>query len=525
MTRTASRDFFAVGSNFRAEFRPCGVMPRKGRRTYTGRPLEQWSEAVNRIRFLGGFLAVSLSCTLGAPSALALNVQGAVTEYPAADGLVERCIRIDPFPGAAYSDKDREVESDYCALDLERLALCPKLWSTSPGTIVFELAQDDPASILAFERSNCAKGHQARAFAENKPATFKISVNGQKTSATYAPSSWVYYHLSRYFRTHTYVPPAVYRSMSLARHHERVVEPALVLVKGRHARMLAEGWAHLEALETGSLGGRAATEALTDEGRQVFGVLIDNKGDRYGPEVNGTRESGWGSGQNEDFQQTAPYLALRDSAPVPDAARAAIEQARRNPRMAKALAATTSAEQVYAWMQAVMEITLLDDLLRQQDRIGNIDYRWRWYWLEDGVLRDRPAPGDEPPKSLRDKTAWRLRQTAINDNDAGVRAGYANFAERTGMLEELAHYDPQLYRRLGALAVDLAARGDAWTWLRQTAGLSERETQGIADRAKAAFELLETQCRAGTLALDFDLAGLLLGEPAPAVTNCDLPAS
>lgn len=472
-----------------------------------------------------GRIAVFLAGILAAPTVTALEVRGAVTEHRSADGLVERCVRIDAFPGAVYSDRDRETEADYCALDFERLALCPKLWSTSPGTIVFELAADDPATIAGFENAHCGRGHQARDHAEDKPATFKISVNGQKTSATYAPSSWVYYHLSRYFQTHAYVPPAVYRSMSLARHHERVVQPALTLVKGRHARMLAEGWAHLEALESGALTGHAATEALTDGGRQVFGVLIDNKGDRYGPEVNGTRESGWGSGQNEDFQQTAPFLALRNPAPVPEAVRTAIDQARRNPRMAKALPADTPVEQVYAWMQAVLEITLLDDLLRQQDRIGNIDYRWRWYWLEDGVLRDRAAHSDKRPKSLEGRTAWRLRQTAINDNDAGVRAGYANFADRTGMLEELAHYDPRLYRRLGELASDLAARGAAWTWLREAAGLGEREAQGIADRAGAAFELLQAQCRAGTLALDFDLAALLAGQPAPDAAGCELPGS
>ncbi len=467
-------------------------------------------------------IVAGLAWPLASP---ALDVAGEVTEYRVAGDIVERCVRLAPFPGAVYSDRDREVEAEYCALDLQGMALCPKLWSTSPGTIVFELEDDAPGAVAAFEQANCGLGHQAGDHARSKPATFKVSVNGQKTSATYAPSSWVYYHLSRYFRTHAYVPPSVYRSMSLNAHHERVVKPALSLVRGRHARMLSEGWAYLEALETGALGGTAASQALTDGGRQLFGVLIDNKGDRYGPEVNGTRESGWGSGQNEDFQQTAPYLALRDPAPLAEAVPAAVQAARRNPLMAKALDADVPAEQVYAWMQAIMEITLLDALLGQQDRIGNIDYRWRWYWLEDGELRDHSAHGTERPESLAGKTAWRLRQTAINDNDAGVRAGYANFAERTGMLEELAHYDPALYRRLGELAADLGTQGPAYRWLRETAGLSEREADAIARRAQSAFESLQGQCRAGTLALDFDLVALLSGATAGAAeTSCELAA-
>ena len=451
------------------------------------------------------------------------DVTGDVATFSGPGGVQERCIRLTPFPGAVYSKKDRETEAGYCAIDFDRSGLCPKLWSTSPGTLIYALEDDSPAGVQSFERSWCGAGHGAREHARAKLATFKISVNGRTTSATYAPSSWVYYHLSRYFQTQTYVPPVVYRSMSLERHHERVVIPAQALVKGRHARMLSEGWAHLEALESGQLAGSAAREALTDEGRQVYGVLIDNKGDRYGPEFNGTRESGWGSGQNEDFQQTAAFLALRDAAALPEAAAGGIRNARRNPMMAKALPADTSVEQVYLWMQSVMEITLLDTLLRQQDRIGNIDYRWRWFWVEEGDLENHAAHGDQRPRKAEGRTAWRLRQSAINDNDAGVRSGYANFAERTGMLEELAHYDPLLYERLGRLAADLGERGEAWQWLRGVAGLSEREATGIANRARAAFDLLRAQCHAGTLVLDFDLVALMAGEAPPMPASCDLP--
>ena len=35
------------------------------------------------------------------------------------------------------------------------------------------------------------------------------------------------------------------------------------------------------------------------------------------------------------------------------------------------------------------------------DRIGNIDYSWRWFWVEDGKLESKPAHGYEPPEKLR----------------------------------------------------------------------------------------------------------------------------
>jgi hypothetical protein len=453
--------------------------------------------------FLTAALALASGCLSAAP------VAGETTEFQAASGLVEQCVRIAAFPGAHYSKHDLKAEEEYCALDFARLALCPKLWSTSPGTILYEIDGNDYAG---FEKANCADGHHAREAASGHPANFKVSVNARDTSATYAPASWVYYHLSRYFRTNVHVPVAVYRSTDAQAHHQRVVKPALAIVANRHGLgMLRAGWHYMDALETGQLGGGAADAALTDNGRQVFGVLLDSQGDRYGAEFNGTRESGWGAGQNHDFQQTAPFLALRSELPVAEAASWAIREARKNPRMAKELRADTPVEQVVFWMQDVLEITLLDFILGQQDRIGNIDYNWCWYWVEEGKLESQPAHGKDVPADLAAFNPLRLRQSAINDNDAGVRAGYVDFAAKTHMLEGLRHYNPELYQRLGRLAADFEARGPSYQWLTASAGLSGKEAETIAGRLQQAFALLQADCEGGALKLDLDPARVLPG--------------
>jgi hypothetical protein len=472
------------------------------------------------------FAIASLGIALTGVS-LAAPVSGKVTEYPGKDGIVEQCIRIADFPGGVYSASDRATESDYCALDFAKLALCPKLWSTSPGTILYEFDEatygPDPG---AFESKHCGNGGHARDHALSEPAVYKQSVNARDTSATYAPASWVYYHFSRYFQTHTRVPVAVYRSMSLQEHNRRLVKPALEITAGKRSlRMLHAGWTFLDQVESGQLGGASAHALLTDEGRQIFGVLLNSVGRRYGAEFNGTRESGWGVGQNNDFQQTAPFLALRDPQPVRQAAEAAIRDARKNPRMAKDLPADTPLQQVVLWMQDVLEITLLDYILGQQDRIGNIDYNWRWYWIENGELQSMPASGSETPDTIAALKPWRLRQSAINDNDAGVRRGYADFAAKAHMLEGLRHYSPDLYRRLGRLAADFENSGQAFQWLTQSAGLSEREAGTIAERTAAAFALLQADCRSGALALDLEPARILSGTgPEETGASCDIDA-
>jgi len=257
-------------------------------------------------------ISVILLVMLASGELSAAPVQGKVVDFQLENGLIEQCVRIADFPGAHYTKHDRKQEKQYCALDFSQLALCPKLWSTSPGTILYAIDVDAYAGdYTGFEHQQCAKGHHARDTALDKPATFKISVNDRDTSATYAPASWVYYHFSRYFHTNAHIPVAVYRSMDAAIHNARVTKPAIKIIGDRHSlRMLGAGWRFLDAVETGSDTGGGAAAALTDDGRQVFGVLVDNKGDRYGAEFNGTRESGWGSGQNNDFQQTAPFLEV-----------------------------------------------------------------------------------------------------------------------------------------------------------------------------------------------------------------------
>lgn len=270
-------------------------------------------------RIVPAVLAVTSAAT-----ATAAPVSGEVTTFEKPSGVIEECIRIADFPGGVYSETDRATESEYCELDFAKIALCPKLWSTSPGTILYEF---DPtaygADPAAFESKHCGNGGHARDNALSEPAVYKQSVNARDTSATYAPASWIYYHFSRYFQAQTHVPVAVYRSMDAIEHNRRLVKPALGITDGKRSlRMLHAGWTFLDEIESGQLGGASARALLTDDGKQIFGVLLNGVGKRYGAEFNGTRESGWGVGQNNDFQQTAPFLALRDPQPVSNASRA-----------------------------------------------------------------------------------------------------------------------------------------------------------------------------------------------------------
>ncbi len=421
-----------------------------------------------------------------------------------------RCEPLSPLaPLSVESDVARERA--YCAIDFAggSTAICPKTWSTSPGAVLYDLAGTAWAGRAAeFEVQHCGPGGNARDVASRELTLFKNTLNGRETSGTFAPASLLYYHLSRLLQTRTQVPVAVPVSFDVPRYRARIVEPGLNYSADGSRRMLHAGWLEMDAAMAAPGDYPHARELFIANGSRLWGVFLLPEGRRYGAEFNGTRESGWGEGQNRDFQRTAPFLALRTDAPLDEAVQQGIAEARRDPAMATALAEGVSAAQVAWWMHELTEIVLLDFILGQQDRIGNVDYVKRWVWMLDGRLHSAERRPDSAAAHL-------LRRSVLNDNDAGARSGYANYARSTGMLEGWHHMDADLYRRLQSLASDFEANGPLAAAIRQRYRLSARESDRIITRGREAAAILARRCAAGELRFDLGPADVL--DPAGAV--------
>jgi hypothetical protein len=192
--------------------------------------------------------------------------------------------------------------------------------------------------------------------------------------------------------------------------------------------------------------------------------------------------------------------------------------------MRAAISAGARTEQMAFWMRELVDITLLDYLFSQQDRIGNIDYLGYWYWAQGGQLSRMPAQGAHPPDEIAKFAPKRLKRTELADNDAGVRTTYINYTKRTGMLERLRHYSAGTYRRLIALDKDLAARGPLHEHVRSTFGLSDAEFAQVVANTRAAAAILRESCHAGRLRFDLEPEALLRdGRVAEARIDCDNP--
>lgn len=447
---------------------------------------------------------------------------GLTVEYRSPNGVVERCVALAPIPGGVYSEADRASEAHYCRIDFyaDDVAICPKIWSTSPATIVHDVSAGPYANrARAFEAEVCGRGTKARDAAHRELAAYKVTMNAQDTSATFSTASLLYYHFSRYLDAATYVPVAVYRSMDRQVHHDRIAVPGLQLTEGKSSLgMIHNAWRDMVTDDESPGTYQPARDVFTPDRSDVFGVLLNQEGRRYSEVINGTRESGWGEGQSRDFQRTPPFVALATAGPLSAAIAAGREAAAGHPKFERYVKPDTPDLQFVFWMQELTEITLLDYIFSQQDRIGNIDYVEYWYWVENGEIREARAAGRERPAP----DALRLKRTHLNDNDAGGRVPYANYTKRTGMLEKIRHYPPENYRRLQALANDFRGEGPLYRYTAEQFGLTERQFSQLVGNTLQAADILAASCREGRLRFDLDPQGLLLGRAPPAAPACDL---
>ena len=252
--------------------------------------------------------------------------------------------------------------------------------------------------------------------------------------------------------------------------------------------------------------------------------MLHVAGKRYGPEFNGTRKSGWGDGQNRDFQNTAPYLALRSDNPLEEAIADGLSGASRDPVLKKAMGHGVSPEQMAFWMQDLTEITLLDFIFSQQDRIGNIDYVDYWHWSENGEVKRTEATGNSPPAEVASLDPVRIKRTWLNDNDAGGKRRYANFTKKTGMLEKIRHYNPETWRRLMALDRDFTDQGPLYAYVRDTFGLTDVQFEQIVTNTRKAADILRKTCQAGGMRFDLDpRVFLLTGKANEQSVDCEKP--
>ena len=456
----------------------------------------------------------------------------------------EQCIalnRFSPDSGANYRPKDADKEQELCrvAFDDKTIGLCPKTWSTSPGTIVYDIGKSKyNGNPVAFESEYCPKQRALKGKVDgvDKVASFKQSVNGQfhqSTSATFSQASPLYYHFSRYLNATVDVPVAVMRTMDSQQHLHRVASRGPGLAQGR---MNAAGWNVVISAERNPSGYIPTDEFCYGDPKDdlFYGTMLKGPGARYGAEFNGNIA---GKGYTEQYtflQKTPAFLALSSPKDFAAASVEGLNSSKADPVVAKALGAGVSTQQMMFWMTELSDILILDYIFNQQDRPGNIDYLWVWYYVDpSGELksirvdseagRSAMASIEAPPGIKNSSKSFLIQKTQINDNDAGGRK-YTNFTNKFGLLGKVRHSNPVTYRQLIRLANDFQVKGPLYKYFQDTFNLPDSYIAAISQNVIQAALIMKNTCKSGSMKFDLSPESYLANAQVEAVSvDCESP--
>lgn len=408
-------------------------------------------------------------------------------------GIQEVCVIPKKYPGAKYSEKDIKKELELCyssfydVTPLEQvngytsLALCAKENSTNPGVNAYKLQANQSKSQV--ESLDCEGA--------SKLAKYKNS-----TSCSATPSIIGYYHLSRILGDIGRVPVSVLRSMDIETHKQIGAEAMRSLARQKKSEeLIYKTWSGLMSNLNAGLQGSKKDQLLSDDGRQSYGGFIVNpKNEEFYSELF-TR----GTDRAQAFKTSnAVFSLLRTEKPLNQMFTAAWSQ--------------SNLQKMYA-MKDASEFILMDHIMDQQDRFGNISQITVYAYMAKDSATDTKyklqidssigkyntalAAGLVDPAR---QSALSFKSMVLKDNDCGVTK--TNVVKAAGLLKEVRHMDPKTYRKLLEFQSTVAANKTFFTSNLMFTAVDYNE---MVANVNDAVQILKTNCQRGALKLDLDV--------------------
>lgn len=426
---------------------------------------------------------------LGSPS-FALNLgqlQGEIRkDYRSPQSVNEVCVVAKKWEWGSYKKGDLEDEEALCNYDFySNIGICPKYNSTNPAILM--LAPNARYSKSAIDASNC----DVDAMGVKTEAKFK-----QSLSCSYTPSILAYYQISRLLGNVGRVPVAVIRSMDIRTHRELTRKALRHL--GNSRSEIAKTWAQFGKVHSSPRDYPAVIDATQS---QVFGALVDNvKNEEYYSDVSGT---GSYESRYQRFLRQKAFVKASSSQSIP--------------QMVGASDFARVAQDV-TLVKDTTDMVLIDTLLNQQDRIGNVHYKFFWYYVNAGKIERQKSEAKwvkekliippEEKSQMQGRTSALVKEMVLKDNDCGVSKD--NMMRKISALEKVRHFSYQTYRRFMAFEKTLD-RSSTRDYFQNEMLFSSANFASLRDNAKKAREILYSRCRSGALRFDVDLENYVPG--------------
>ena len=434
-------------------------------------------------------------CSTLAHAELALNSQrgGDVVQIPVPGKAAEVCIVPKHLDGTDYSELDLNAERQLCDIDEHsNAAVCPKINSTNPGLDFYSVPQgSSPRQVAA---THC------KAADSKKIGKYKLS-----TSCSYTPSILGYYHVSRMLGGIADVPPAVLRTFD---RQDQIALGRIALSETNPSSLIHQTWAGLMTQLTGGSAASRRSLLLTDDFSQSYGALS----------VNPVGESFYTEFFDGGANNIARATNFRDRNPT-----VALLARSNDISTLVGRAFTIESVQSMARLRDAADLIVIDTVMNQQDRFGNIHNRQTYYYLD----RMDPNPDGSPklksasalgPTQIAQLGAVKVKTLLLKDNDCGVSK--SNVAMQAGLIDRVAHINPDTYRRV--LQFDSVADSPQIRdfFLRELV-FTSNDYASIRGNLKKVATKLHQRCSQGLLKLDLDLQAHFSGQPLK-TQNCEL---
>lgn len=438
------------------------------------------------------FLLLGATFSLASSTSHALSLNDIVglkrTEYKSPQGVTELCATPRKWAGANYTESDTKKESTLCKYDFySTVGICPKYSSTNPGLMIIE--PDENFSKQAIDSSNC----DLKALGLKTDAKFKQSI-----TCSYTPSILGYYHLSRILGDVGRVPVSVFRSIDIKTHKAQTTKAVNYLRNSKLA--IKDSWATLEKVHASP---QNYPNLVDRSGTQMFGALSDNvRNEEQYIEVSGL---GSYDTRYERFIKQRPYRLV--SSPP-------------GPQQIVGSSDFTRLAQTALQMKDVSDMVIIDTLMNQQDRIGNIHYKFVWYAIHPQNLtlerfkskakikNGKITIPQEEQTTMANRKAVLLKEMILKDNDCGVNK--TNMMRRVSAIEGLKHVSYRTYANLLSFEQALAGASAKDFFMKELL-FTEADYSLLKRNALFARQVLVKKCQSGELKFDIDLEDYIPG--------------
>lgn len=386
------------------------------------------------------------------------------------------------------TDTDLKREQLLCSLDFSvNSAVCGKTESTNPALEIFEIPKGWTAAQV--EEKNCNADIK-------KQAKYKLS-----TSCSYTPSLLGYYQISRFLGNINQVPVAVLRTVEVEK-HKTIAAKTMTLIEDKSS-LIAQTWQSLLMFLRQGSASKKYDGLFTSDNQYSYGALQLNpsKEEKYLEIFNGGKDQ---PSRAENFKtKNATYLRLTDSRSLNSMGMNQWSQA--------------SVQEVLR-MQNVADMILLDTMLNQADRFGNLHYTLEPYAIVskkgeikvdklDSLSKKDIAAGKSYPQGT-----LLLKKMMMKDNDCGITK--ENVVKNAGMLEGLRHFNPETFDKLLKLN-KVINTGEGQDFFMRETMMTSSDIANISANITHAVNVLTTACMNGQLTLDLDLDSQFAGAAIP----------